>query len=96
VESNESPIVAPVATIRDSFGCCHELGELAAARVVNTTAAKTALGALYPAADRGAAMTDDQLVAYLDRTVARITSKPISRATLFRAGCGEKARRAPC
>ena len=61
------------------------------ARVVNTTAAKTALGALYPAAaDRGAAMTDDQLVAYLDRTVAGITSKPISRATLFRDGCGER------
>ena len=54
-----------------------ELGKLAAARAVNTTAAKTALGASYPAAaDRGAAMTDDLLIAYLDRTIAGITSQP--------------------
>ena len=57
-----------------------ELGELAAARAVNTTAAKTALGPSYPAAaERGAAMTDDELVAYLDHTIAGITSQPISR-----------------
>jgi hypothetical protein len=53
-----------------------ELGELAAARAVDTTAATTALGSSYlAAAERGAAMTDDELVAYLDRTIAAITSQ---------------------
>ena len=50
-----------------------ELGELTAARAVDTTAARTTLGSSYrAAAERGAAMTDDELVTYLDRTMTAL------------------------
>ena len=55
-----------------------DFGELAASRATNTTQARDALGPAYPAAaERGATMTDDELVAYLDETITRIASRPV-------------------
>ena len=55
-----------------------DLGELAASRATNTTQARDALGPAYhAAAERGATMTDDELVAYLDETITRLASRPV-------------------
>ena len=55
-----------------------DFGELAASRATNTRQARDALGPAYPAAaQRGATMTDDELVAYLDETITRIASRPV-------------------
>ena len=56
-----------------------DFGELAASRATTTTQARDALGPTYPAAaQRGATMTDDELVAYLDETITRIASRPVA------------------
>ena len=52
-----------------------ELGELAASRSTNIDVAWRALGAAYDAiAARGAAMTDDELVAYADDALRRLAT----------------------
>jgi predicted ATPase/DNA-binding SARP family transcriptional activator len=51
-----------------------ELGPLAASRAASTTQVRDALGPAYDtAANRGARMTDDELVAYLEDTIVRIS-----------------------
>ena len=57
-----------------------ELGNLAVSRATNITQARDALGPAYhAAAERGATMTDDELVAYLDETITDLASRPVGR-----------------
>ena len=70
-----------------------ELGELAAAPAVDTTAARTTLGSSYrAAAERGAAMTDDELVTYLDRTMTALGAVATSSQAGATASDGSRLR----
>jgi predicted ATPase/DNA-binding SARP family transcriptional activator len=52
-----------------------ELGELAASRATSTAHARAALGPAYDvAADYGASMTDDELVAHLDEVITQLAT----------------------